>query len=65
MVSGEADANFLDLARLASDLDIHWRTADLAVLDRRVIALRSVGSGGDDLSAVRALDLNFDEHGLF
>jgi len=65
MVSGEADANFLDLARLADDLDIHRRATDFAILDRRVIALRGIGGGGDDLSAVRALDLNFDEHGLF
>jgi len=62
MASGEADPDVLDLARLADDLDIHRRATDLAVLNGRVIALRRIGHRSDNLTAMRALDLDFDEH---
>src|ERR1700722_2892869 len=62
MALGEADSNFFHFSRFANDLDIHGSAADLAVLDGRVIALRGISRRGDDFSAMRALDLNFDEH---
>jgi hypothetical protein len=60
--SREAHSDFLDPAGLADDFDIHGRAADLAVLDRGVIALRGIGIRGDDFPAMRALDLDFDKH---
>ena len=62
MALREGDPGFLHAARLADDLNVHWRAADLAVFDGRVIALRCVGHRSNDFSAMRALDLNFDEH---
>ena len=62
MALSEADPDFLDPARLADDLDGHGRAANFAVLDGRVIALRGVGHRRDDFAAMRALDLDLDEH---
>ena len=63
MTSSGGNAHVLDLPRFANDFDIHRRAAYLAVLDGRVIALRRVGHGDDDLATMRTLDLDFDEHG--
>ena len=60
--SGEADADVLYSARLAGHLDVHRCAANLAVLDRRVVTLRGVRRRGNDLAAMRALDLDFYEH---
>jgi hypothetical protein len=54
--------DFFDPPRLANDLDIHRRAADLAILNRRVIALRCVSGRGDGFAAMGALDFNLDEH---
>ncbi len=62
MASGKADADILHLTGLADNLDIHRRAADLAIFDGRVVALGRVGGRGNDLPAMRALDLDFDEH---
>jgi hypothetical protein len=60
---GKGDADVLDLAGLAGDLDGHGGAADFAILDGGVIALGGVGGGGDDFTAMRALNLDLDEHG--
>jgi hypothetical protein len=64
-VSGKCDADFIDTSRFADDFDVHGRAADFAILDGRVIALGCVSHRGDDFAAVRALNLDFDEHGRF
>jgi len=64
-ISGERHANFFDTSRFANDFNVHGSATDFAILDGRIVTLRSIGHRGDDFAAMRALDLDLDEHGLF
>jgi hypothetical protein len=61
--SGGANANVLDLARLANHFDVHRGATHLAILNGGIISLRSIGHRSDDFATVRTLNLNLDEHG--
>ena len=63
--SGKTDPDFLDLPRLADDLDVHRGATHFAILNGRVIALRCISRGEDHFTAMGTLDLYFDEHAEF
>jgi hypothetical protein len=61
---GPSGFHCFDSSNVASDRQLDWATANLAVLDRRVIANRGVRTGHKPSSAVRTdhLDIFFEVH---
>jgi hypothetical protein len=64
--SGPRGFHCFDSSDMASDRQLDWTAADLAVLNGRVIANRGVRTGCKPSSAVRTnhLDIFFEVHGL-
>jgi hypothetical protein len=60
--SCQAHPDIFHLARLAGHLNGHGGATDLAVLDGRVVALGGIGCRRENFAAMRALDLDFNEH---
>jgi hypothetical protein len=66
LASGPRGFHCFDSSDMASNRQLDWTTADLAVLNGRVIANRGVRTGCKPSSAVRTdhLDIFFEVHTL-
>jgi hypothetical protein len=62
--SGPSGFHCFDSSDVASDRQLNWTAANLAILDSRVIANRGVRTGRKPSSAVRTnhLDIFFEVH---
>ncbi len=61
---GRRDVHITHLAGLALHFDGHRRATDLAILNGAVITLGGIRRGGDGLTTMGALNLDFDQHGM-
>lgn len=60
--SGGGGVDILNDAWFTRHMQIHWRATDLAIFNGDVTAFRSISTGDNDFAAMRALDLNFNDH---